>query len=59
VSARLARLAPVRFARALAASSDELPTSETWLVGHRALREVPRVAAVWTFLLEAFAKFEA
>jgi hypothetical protein len=25
----------------------------------RALREVPRVAAVWTFLLEAFAEFEA
>ncbi len=26
--------------------------SEAWLVAHRALREVPRIAAVWDFLLE-------
>ncbi|HEX6767598.1 MAG TPA: LysR substrate-binding domain-containing protein, partial [Polyangiaceae bacterium] len=59
VYARLARVAPIRHAPALAASANELPTSETWLVGHRALRAVPRVAAAWTFLSEEFAKFES
>ncbi len=29
-----------------------LPTGELWLVGHRALRAVPRVAAVWAFIVE-------
>jgi DNA-binding transcriptional LysR family regulator len=57
--ARVAALAPVRAATSLAPSLDELPTSETWLVGHRALRAVPRVAAVWSFLVQAFARFEA
>jgi DNA-binding transcriptional LysR family regulator len=58
VYARLAAVAPVRHTAALAASIDALPTSETWLVGHRALRSVPRVAAVWEFLIEEFARFE-
>jgi DNA-binding transcriptional LysR family regulator len=58
VQARFVALAPVRYAAALAPSMDELPTSESWLVGHRALRAVPRVAAVWAFLVEEFAKFE-
>jgi DNA-binding transcriptional LysR family regulator len=58
VYVRLAAVAPARHAPALAASIDELPVSETWLVGHRALRAVPRVAAVWTFLIAEFAKFE-
>ncbi len=31
-----------------------LPAAELWLVGHRALREVPRVAATWAFLVERF-----
>jgi DNA-binding transcriptional LysR family regulator len=56
--ARLSKVAPVRHTRALAASVSELPTNATWLVGHRALREVPRVAAVWSFLVEEFARFE-
>ncbi len=56
--ARLSKVAPVRHTRALAASIAELPTNETWLVGHRALRGVPRVAAVWSFLVEEFARFE-
>ena len=43
---------------ALASSVSELPISETWLVGHRALRAVPRVAAVWTFLVEELARYE-
>lgn len=56
--ARVAAVAPLRHARALATSVSELPINETWLVGHRALRAVPRVAAVWAFLVEEFAKFE-
>jgi len=56
--ARGAALVPVRHGGALAASAAELPASETWLVGHRALRAVPRVAAVWTFLVEEFARYE-
>ena len=28
------------------------PSDDLWLVGHRALRDVPRVAAVWDFLAE-------
>jgi len=56
--ARVASVAPLRHVRALATSMNELPINETWLVGHRALRAVPRVAAVWVFLVEEFAKFE-
>jgi DNA-binding transcriptional LysR family regulator len=36
----------------LAAAAAELPTYDLWLVSHRALREVPRIAAVWGFFLE-------
>jgi DNA-binding transcriptional LysR family regulator len=32
----------------------ELPHGSLWLVGHRALRDVPRVRAVWDFVLEQF-----
>ncbi len=35
-------------------SAHPLPVEELWLVGHRALREVPRVAATWDFLVEQF-----
>jgi len=31
-----------------------LPEQELWLVGHRALRDVPRVAAVWDWLKRVF-----
>jgi DNA-binding transcriptional LysR family regulator len=54
--ASVASVAPVRYAEALAPSVRELPANETWLVGHRALRDVPRVAAVWEFLVEEFTK---
>jgi len=47
-------LAPVRYAPALASSVESWPSDDLWLVGHRALRDVPRVAAVWTFLAEEF-----
>jgi len=56
--ARIAPLLPVRHAAALAPDAADLPSNETWLVGHRALRNVPRVAAVWSFLVEEFARFE-
>lgn len=51
--ARVRELSKVRFAEPLAASADEWPSDDLWLVGHRALREVPRVSAVWAYLLEA------
>jgi DNA-binding transcriptional LysR family regulator len=45
-------LAPVRYARALAPSAAKWPVDDLWLVGHAALRDTPRVAAVWKFLEE-------
>lgn len=48
----LRKLVAVRTGKGVAASMEGLPVSEIWLVGHRAMREVPRVAAVWSFLLE-------
>ncbi|MGH7294859.1 MAG: LysR family transcriptional regulator [Polyangiaceae bacterium] len=47
-------LAPVRYARELAPSAAEWPEDDLWLVGHAALRDTPRVAAVWSFLEELF-----
>jgi DNA-binding transcriptional LysR family regulator len=44
------RLVPVAIARSLQAAWDALPIEELWLVGHRALRSVPRIAALWEFL---------
>jgi DNA-binding transcriptional LysR family regulator len=49
---KIRKLQRARTTRALAASAEEWPRSELWLVGHRVLREVPRVAALWSFLLE-------
>ena len=43
-------LVPVRYAPALASSADAWPVDDLWLVGHRALRDVPRVAIVWEHL---------
>jgi len=45
-------LAPVRFAPALEPTTESWPVDDLWLVVHRALRDVPRVDAVWTFLSE-------
>jgi DNA-binding transcriptional LysR family regulator len=50
--ARVYALEPLAFADALAPAAAAWPSDDLWLVGHRALRDVPRVAAVWTFLLE-------
>lgn len=49
------KLVPVAYAPPLAASAEQWPQDELWLVGHRALREVPRIAAVWQFLSGEFA----
>lgn len=49
-----ARLVELAVSRALAERLHEIPDQQLWLVGHRALRDVPRVRAVWDFLLELF-----
>jgi len=48
----------LRCAAKLRRSVAALPVGSLWLVGHRALREVPRIAAVWTWLEQQFARFE-
>jgi len=48
-------LVPVAIRRTLQPSWDALPVEELWLVGHRALRTVPRIAALWDFLAEHLA----
>ncbi len=45
-------LAEIEHAKSLDAAWNALPSGTLWLVGHRALRNVPRVAAVWNFVLE-------
>lgn len=52
--AALPGLAEVRCSAALAKSLAALPEGTLWLVGHRALREVPRIAAVWAWLERLF-----
>lgn len=50
------KLAAVPIGSALRADAEAWPTDDLWLVGHRALRDVPRVAAVWNFMVELFTK---
>jgi DNA-binding transcriptional LysR family regulator len=50
-SARHYGLAPLRTAAGLREAVGELPEDELYLVTHRALREVPRVAALWEALV--------
>jgi DNA-binding transcriptional LysR family regulator len=45
-------LVPVKLHASLQADAAEWPTNELFLVTHRALRDVPRVRAVWDLLLE-------
>jgi DNA-binding transcriptional LysR family regulator len=47
-----AGLVAVEYAKSLDAAWAALPVGALWLVGHRALRNVPRVAAVWDFVRE-------
>jgi DNA-binding transcriptional LysR family regulator len=49
-----AGLIAVDHAKGLDAAWAALPTGTLWLVGHRALRNVPRVNAVWELLIEGF-----
>lgn len=46
------RLSAVELDQRLAAVVSSLSPSTLWLVGHRAHREVPRIAAVWDFLAD-------
>jgi DNA-binding transcriptional LysR family regulator len=52
-------LVPVTLARPLLASMKPLPPAALWLVGHRALRQVPRVQVVWDFLVEEGERWRA
>lgn len=45
-------LAAVKPGRALAAAWAALPVGELWLVGHVAQRRVPRIAALWEFIVD-------
>jgi DNA-binding transcriptional LysR family regulator len=47
-------LVEIAHAKSLDTAWEDLPVGTLWLVGHRALRHVPRVAAVWSFVLEEF-----
>jgi DNA-binding transcriptional LysR family regulator len=49
---RVRKLQRARSGKPLAASLEQLPSSELWVVGHRVLRDVPRVNALWSFLVE-------
>jgi DNA-binding transcriptional LysR family regulator len=52
IVAEPARLVEVELAPKVRRSLDAIPQDALWLVGHRALRQVPRIAAVWDFLVE-------
>ena len=54
----LTGLTPIARARSLAPAWEALPSAELWLVAHRAQRRVPRIAAVWDFLLERLGSYE-
>lgn len=45
-------LVEARLSQGLAASARALPSLELWLVGHRALRDVPRISVVWQFIVD-------
>lgn len=45
-------LREVRVSASLAAATLASPTTDVWLASHRVLRDVPRVAVVWTFLAD-------
>ena len=57
--ARAAGLVEVALSPELRRSLPPLTGGDSWLVVHRALREVPRVAAVWEFVLELAAELRA
>ncbi|MCA9636933.1 MAG: LysR family transcriptional regulator, partial [Myxococcales bacterium] len=52
---RLPGLEVVPCAPALRRALAELPATELWIAGHRAHREIPRIAALWSWLVELLA----
>jgi DNA-binding transcriptional LysR family regulator len=46
-------LAPLRFTRSAASRLPAYPEGTLWMAVHRAMRSVPRVAALWDFLIES------
>ncbi len=58
VQGRHAGLVPVPLMAADQAKVDALPPGALWLVCHRALRDVPRVSAVWNFLRDEVAEMQ-
>ena len=52
-------LVEVAVTAALADAVTQLPTDELWMVAHQAVRPLPRVAAVWQFLDQMFARYES
>ena len=50
-------LRPVKLSPALEPASAEWPVDDLYLVTHRALRSVPRVRAVWEFLVQRLPAF--
>jgi len=53
--AQLPGLTELRCTPEIRQTIDAIPDSSLWLVGHRALRDVPRVAAVWSWIKARFA----
>lgn len=49
-------LAPLKLARSLARVSEQWPVDDLYLVTHRALRDVPRIRAVWDLIVERHAE---
>jgi DNA-binding transcriptional LysR family regulator len=49
---RRSGLVPIEHHRDLDDAWNALPSGSLWLVGHRALRGVPRINAVWNFIAE-------
>ncbi len=52
-------LIEVEVTAALAEAVTQLPLDELWMVAHQAVRPLPRVAAVWQFLDQLFARYES
>jgi len=48
--AQLPGLTELQCTPAIRQTIDAIPESSLWLVGHRALRDVPRIAAVWSWI---------
>jgi DNA-binding transcriptional LysR family regulator len=49
-------LVEVDMSRSVRAAVDEMPAGELYIVGHAAMRDVPRVAAVWSFVVDAITR---